>query len=166
MVESFTPRVGAATQDSKVGRSSAGQSRPPIKWGQGIPIRPSTNLPQPSDPSSHPSATLPISPASVSEAISRLQQEKTRLKKKLDQKQAEHDALTHNMVLLRNEKEFLSAENTRKQQLIKSLHQELAGEEAELDGDDDDQLLHRMRRDYEKRLKDCEERLNQSQADG
>ena len=155
MVESFIPRVGAATQDSKVGRSSEGQSRPPIKWEQGIPIRPSANLPQPSDPSSHPSATLPISPASVREAISRLQQEKTRLMKKLDQKKAEYDKLTHDMVLLRNEKEFLSAENTRKQHLIKSLHQELAGEDAELD-DDDDPLLNRMKRDYEKRLKDCE----------
>ena len=93
-VESFTPRVGAATQDSKVGRSSDGQSRPPIKWGQGVQIRPLTNLPQPSDQSSHPSATLPISPASVSEAISRLQQEKTRLQKKLDQKQAEHGPST------------------------------------------------------------------------
>ena len=75
--------------------------------------------------------------------------------KKLDQKKAEYDKLTHDMVLLRNEKEFLSAENTRKQHLIKSLHQELAGEDAELD-DDDDPLLNRMKRDYEKRLKDCE----------
>ena len=106
MVESFTPRIGAATQDSKVGRSSDGQGRPPIVWGQGIPIRLSKNLPQPSDPSSRPSATLPISPASVSEAISRMQQEKTRLQKNLDQKQAEHDALTYNMYLLRNERDF------------------------------------------------------------
>ena len=106
MVESFTPRVGAATQDSKVGRSSDRQIRPPIVWGQGIPIRPSKNLPQPSDPSSRPSATLPISPASVSDAISRLQQEKTRLQKNLDQIKAEHDTLKHNMYLLRNERDF------------------------------------------------------------
>ena len=51
-------------------------------------IRPSKNPPQPSDSSSRPSATLLISPASVSDAISRLQQEKTRLQKNLDQKQA------------------------------------------------------------------------------
>ena len=88
-VESFTPRVGAATQDSKVGRSSDGQGRPSITWGQGIPIRPSKNLPQPSDPSSRPSATLPISPASVSDAISRLQQEKTRPQKNSDKQKAE-----------------------------------------------------------------------------
>ena len=86
--------------------------------------------------------------------------------KKLDQKKAEHDKLTHDMVLLRNEKDFLSADNTRKQHLIKSLHRELTGEDAELDDDDDDPLLRRIKRDYEKRLKDCEECLNQSQADG
>ena len=74
---------------------------------------------------SHPSATLPISPASVSEAISRLQQEKTRLMKKLDQKKAEHDKLMHDMVLLRNEKDFLLVDNNRKQHLITRLHQEL-----------------------------------------
>jgi len=61
---------------------------------------------------------------------------------------------------LMREKDFLSAENDRKQQLIKSLHQELAGEEAELDDDDDDPLLHRLR------VKDCEERLKKSQAEG
>ena len=36
MVESFTPRIGAATQDSKVEKSSDGQGRSPIVWGQGI----------------------------------------------------------------------------------------------------------------------------------
>ena len=118
----------------RVGRLSCGDKNLP---------QPSKNLPQPSDPSSLPSATLPISPASVSEAISRLQQEKTRLQKNLDQKQAEHDALTHNMYLLRNERDFFASENDGKQQLIKSLHQELAGEDAELDDDDDDPLLHR-----------------------
>ena len=43
----------------------------------------------------------------VSDAISRLQQEKTRIQKNLDQKKAKHDALTHNMYLLRNERDFL-----------------------------------------------------------
>jgi hypothetical protein len=33
VIESFTPRVGAATQDS--------QGRPPVRWGQGIQMRPS-----------------------------------------------------------------------------------------------------------------------------
>ena len=46
--------------------------------------------------------------------------------------------------------------------MIKDLHQELAGEDAELDDDDDDPL----RRECEKRVKDCEERLKQSQAEG
>ncbi len=64
------------------------------------------------------------------------------------------------------EKDFLSAENDRKQQLMKSLHQELAGEEAELDDDDDDPLLHRLRRECDRRVKDCEERLKKSQAEG
>ncbi len=54
------------------------------------------------------------------------------------------------------EKDRLAADNDRKQQLIKSLHQELAGVEAELDDDDDDPLLHRLRREYEKRVKDWE----------
>ena len=107
-----------------------------------------------------PSATLPISPASVSDAISRLQQEKTCIQKDLDQRKAEHNALTQNMFLLRNERDYLAAENDKKQQLIKSLHQELAEEDVELDDDDDDPLLHRLRRECEKRVKDCEERLN------
>jgi hypothetical protein len=91
MVESFTTRVGAATQDSKVEQSSDGQGRPPIRWGQGIQIRPSKNLPQTFDSSSRPAATLlPISPAEVSEAISKLQREKARIQRNLDQKKAEH----------------------------------------------------------------------------
>ena len=82
MVESFTTRVGAATQDSKVEQSSDGQGRPPIRWGQGIQIRPSKNLPQTSDSSSRPAATLlPISPDAVSEAISKLQREKARIQR-------------------------------------------------------------------------------------
>jgi len=64
---------------------------------------------------------------------------------------------------LMREKDFLSADNDRKQQF---LHQELAGQEAELDDDDDDPLLHRLRRECEKRIKDCEQRLKQSQAEG
>ncbi len=67
---------------------------------------------------------------------------------------------------LLRERDHLAAENVTKQQLIKSLHQELAGEEAELDDDDDDPLLHRLRRECERHVKDYEERLKQSQADG
>ena len=62
-----------------------GHGRPSIVWGQGIQIRPSMNLPQPSDSSSR---TLAISQASVSDAISRLQQEKARVQKDLDNRQA------------------------------------------------------------------------------
>ena len=152
MVESFTPRVDVATQDFKIEKSSEGQGRPAIVWGQGIQIRPSKKLPQPSDSSSRPSATLPISPASVSDAISRLQQEKARIQKDFDQRKAEHESLKHQLVLLRNEKDFLAAENDKKQQLKKSLHQELGEVDAEL-----------IRRECEKRMKDCEERLKQSQ---
>jgi len=46
MVETFTPRVGAATQVPMVDASPDGRSRPPIVWGQGIPIRLATILPQ------------------------------------------------------------------------------------------------------------------------
>jgi len=115
MVESFTPRVGAATQDSKVEKSSDGQDRPPIVWGQGIQIRPSKNLPRPSDSASRPSAT-----SSVSKAISKLQREKARIQRDLDQKKAEHKELRRHEEQLMREKDFLSADNDRKQQLIKS----------------------------------------------
>jgi len=57
------------------------------------------------------------------------------------------------------EKEHLAADNDKKQQLIKSLHQELAD-------DDDDPLLHRIRRECERCVKDCEERLKKSQVEG
>ena len=43
MVETFTPRFGAVTQDSKV-ETSPGQVRPAIIWGQGIQIRLATHL--------------------------------------------------------------------------------------------------------------------------
>jgi hypothetical protein len=63
------------------------------------------------------------------------------------------------------EKEHLASENNRKQQLIKSLHQELGGEEAELDDDEDDPLIHRIRRECAMRVKDCEDRLKKSQTE-
>jgi len=44
MAETFTPRFGAATQDSKVETSPVGHGRPPIIWGQDIQIRPFMNL--------------------------------------------------------------------------------------------------------------------------
>jgi len=113
MVELFTPRVGAATQDS--------QGRPPVRWGQGIQMRPSKNPPQTSDPSSRPATTpLPISPAEVSEAISRLQREKARIQKDLDRTKAEHADIRGRMDELFRDKEHLASENNRKQQLIKS----------------------------------------------
>jgi hypothetical protein len=64
------------------------------------------------------------------------------------------------------EKEHLASENNRKQQLIKSLHQELGGEEAEFDDDEDDPLIHRIRRECAMRVKDCEDRLKKSQTEG
>jgi hypothetical protein len=64
------------------------------------------------------------------------------------------------------ERDHLAGENDKKQQLIKSLHQELAGDEAELDDDDDDPLLQLLRRECERHVKDCEERLKKSQTDG
>ena len=74
-------------------------------------------------------AILPISPASISDAISRLQQEKARIQKDLDQRKIDHDALKRQ---LRREKDHLAADNEKKQQLIKSL-----GEvDAELDDED------------------------------
>ena len=80
MVETFAPQVGATTQDFKVGETSQdGRGRSPIEWGQGIQIRPSMNLPRPTDSVSCPAAPgdtasrLLISQSSVIDAISRLQ---------------------------------------------------------------------------------------------
>jgi hypothetical protein len=85
-----------------------------------------------------------------------LQREKVHIQRDLDQKKAELADIRRRMDELIREKDRLAADNDRKQQLIKSLHQELAGVEAELDDDDDDPLLHRLRREYEKRVKDWE----------
>ena len=79
MVETFTPRFGAVTQDSKVETSQVGHGRPAIVWRQGIQIRPAMNLPQPSDSSSRTLEIPSISQASFSDAITRLQQEKSRV---------------------------------------------------------------------------------------
>ena len=79
LVESFTPRFGAATQDSKVETQSEGQGRPPIRWGQGIQIRPSKYRPRPFKSGPIPAAPvddasrLIIIQSSVSDAITRLQ---------------------------------------------------------------------------------------------
>ncbi len=57
---------------------------------------------------------------------------------------------------------MLVTDNAKQQQLIKSLHKGLGENDAEFD--DDDPLLRRIRRECEKRVKDCEERLKQSVA--
>jgi predicted nuclease with TOPRIM domain len=138
MVESFTPRFGAATQEPKVETS------------------PSMNLPQPSDPSFRPSSRPSISQASVSDAISRLQQEKARVQKELDQRKADYIALSQRFDKLMSHRDQLLGENERQQQLIKSLHKELGEDDAEFDDEDDYPLLRRIRRECEKRVKECE----------
>jgi cell division septum initiation protein DivIVA len=62
-------------------------------------------------------------------------------------------------------REKLAVENETQQQLIKSLRRELGEDDAELDEEDEDPLLRRVRRECEKRMKDCEERLKQSQSE-
>jgi len=111
---------------------------------------------------------LPVSPAEVSEAISRLQREKVRIQRDRDQRKAEIRGIAikdirRRMDEILRERDHLAAENVTKQQLIKSLHQKLAGEE---DDDDDDPLLHRFQRECERRVKYCEQRLKRSQAEG
>ena len=59
----------------------------------------------------------------------------------------------------------LLGENERQQQLIKSLHKEFGEDDEEFDDEDDDPLLRRIRRECEKRVKDCEERLKQLQSE-
>ena len=165
MVETFTPRFGAVTQDSKGETSPMGHGRPSIVWGQGIQIRPSINLPQPSDSSSRTSAMPSISQASVSDAISRLQQEKARVQKDLDTRKADFTALSQKYDRVLSQNDMLVADNAKQEKLIKSLNKELGENEAEFEDDDDDPLLRRIRRVCEKRVKDCEERLKRSQAE-
>ncbi len=50
--------------------------------------------------------------------------------------------------------------------MINSLYQELGGEEAELDDDEDDPLIHHIQRECAMRVKDCEDRLKKSQTEG
>ena len=165
MVESFTPRVGATTPDSKVETSKDGRGRPPIVWGQGVQIRPSINLPLPSDSVSRPAARLPISQSSASDAISRLQQEKTRIKEESDKRKTDHDELLRRFNQLMTQRGWYVTDNERQQQLIKSLHKELGEDNAELDDEGDDPQLRRIRRECEKRMKEYEERLQQLQVD-
>ena len=97
MVETFTPRFGAVTLESKVSETSQdGRGRSPVVWEQGIQLRPSMNLPRLLDliPVDIASRQL-ISQSSVIDAISRLQQEKTRIKKDCDHRKADHDELKH-----------------------------------------------------------------------
>ena len=96
MVETFPPRVGADTSNSKGDEASPeGRRRTPIGWGQGIPIRPSMNLPPPAYSESRPSTSRSNSQASVSEAISRLQREKASVQQALDRCKAEYMDLRH-----------------------------------------------------------------------
>ena len=60
---------------------------------------------------------------------------------------------------------MLVTDNAKQQQLFKILHKGLGENDAEFDDEDDDPLLRRIRRECEKRVKDCEERLKQSQAE-
>ncbi len=95
-----------------------------------------------------------------------MQREKARIQQELDRTKAAHADIRGHWDELFREKEHLAAEKSRKQQLIKSLHQELGGEEAELDDDEDDPLIHRIRRECAMRVKDCEDRLKKSQTEG
>jgi hypothetical protein len=166
MVETFTPRFGTVTQDSKVETSPGRQVRPAIVWGQGIQIRPAIHLPQPSYSSSRTSATPTISQVSVSDAITRLQQEKARVQKDLDKKRAAYNDLNDKHMRALSVNEMLVADNAKQRQMINSLQRELGENDAEFDDDSDDPLLRRIQRECEKRVKDCEEHLKQSQAEG
>ena len=60
---------------------------------------------------------------------------------------------------------MLVTDNAKQRQLINSLQRELGENDAEFDGENDDPLLCRIRRECEKRVKDCKESLKQSQAE-
>jgi len=102
------------------------------------------NIPQPSDSSSRTSAIQSISQASVSDAISRLQQEKARVQKDLDNRKAEFIALSQKYDRLLSHNDVLVTGNAKQQQLIKSLNKELGENEAEFDDVDDDPVKKRV----------------------
>ena len=83
-----------------------------------------------------------------------MQQEKDRIQKESDRNKADHDELRHRLDQLLAHKDHYAAENEKKQQLIKSLHKELGEDDADFDDEDDDPLLHRIRREREKRVKE------------
>jgi hypothetical protein len=90
MVDTFTPPVGAATQVPTSESSPDGRGRPPIGWGQGIPTRPSTTTSQsPTASSDRPSSRPTVSQESFNDTIARLQREKTRVQRELDNRKAD-----------------------------------------------------------------------------
>jgi hypothetical protein len=92
LVETFTPPVGAATPVPMAMTSSDGRGRPPIAWGQGIPIRSTTTtLPSPIAPSNRPSSRLAISQESFDDTIAMLQREKTRFQKEANQRRIDYN---------------------------------------------------------------------------
>ena len=156
MVDTFTPRVGADTSSSTVDETShEGRSRTPVRWGQGIPQRPSMTPSHPANSESRPSTSRNISQASVSEAISRLQREKANIQQKLDGVLETHKDLGQRFVKLTQERDHLARQNDEQKQSIQNLHKELGGD-AELDGDDDDdEYTLRIKRDLQRPTTGC-----------
>jgi len=95
-----------------------------------------------------------------------LQQEKARVQKNLDRKRAEYNDLNSVHIRVLSQNDVLVRENAQQRQMINSLKRELGENDAEFDDESDDPLLRRIRRECEKRVKDCEERLKRSQVEG
>ena len=94
------------------------------------------------------------------------QQEKARVQKDLNRKRAEYNDLNNKHIRVLSQNDVLVTDNAQQRQMINSLKREFGENDAEFDYDSDDPLLRRIRRECEKRVKDCEERLKQSQAEG
>ena len=83
----------------------------------------------------------------------------------MDKRKADFNALNQKYERAISHNDVLVTDNAKQRQLINSLQRELGENDAEFDGENDDPLLCRIRRECEKRVKDCKESLKQSQAE-
>jgi chromosome segregation ATPase len=139
MVETFTSRVGAATSESKVGETSQDG------W---ISMR-----------------TL----SSVSDAISRLQQEQVRLQKDRDRWRLKYQQLQRQIIQIEQQRDWYQADNEDQKLLIKSLQIQL-GEDLEFDEEDDptssnEERLHQFDKDMQKKIDKQVELLEKAKKD-
>ena len=109
---------------------------------------------------SRPSTSRTISQASVSDAITRLQQEKARVQKELDNKRAAYNDLNNEHIRALSHNEVLVKDIEKQRQLINSLQRDLGDIDAKLDDDDDDDSYTRSIKHGCERLKRFTSEMN------